>query len=77
VLRRSATSLESDGSRREVVEMEDRRQISSPQVQAAAARIGPPSAMPSQMIIQCEAVSAGHNNGLQIVSRDTSIFDVV
>ena len=34
VLRLAATSLDSDGSRLEVVEMEDRRQTSSPQVPA-------------------------------------------
>jgi len=77
VLRRSATSLESDGSRLEVIEMEERRAASSPQLAAtAAARRRPASAQAllapvqvdaskSQLIVHCDdATSVSHNNGV-------------
>ena len=81
VLRRSATSLESDGSRLEVIEMEDRRAASSSQLAAAAAaaRRAPATsaqallapvqvdASKSQLIVHCDEATSGvsHNNGIQ------------
>ena len=78
VLPRSATSLESDGSRLEVIEMEERRAASSPQLAAAAAagRRGQASAQAllapiqldaskSQLIVHCDdTTSVSHNNGM-------------
>ena len=81
VLRGAATSFDSDGSRLEVIEMEDRRQTSSPQVPA---RRGPPSppvlvTSKSQLIVHCDSASAGHNNGIRstTATRDVTMLEVL
>jgi len=83
VLGRGATSLTSDGSRLEVIEMDDKRPTSSAQVVArtrpASSAAPPIVSSKSQLIVHCDASSAGHSNGLQTAatSRDVMMFDVV
>jgi len=82
VLRRADTAPGSDGlSRLEVIEMEDRRHASSPQVpgRPPCTLQAPPvvASSKSQLIVHSDDVS--HNNGRRTASAscDSIMFDVV
>ena len=85
VLRRADTAPGSDGlSRLEVIEMEDRRHGSAPQVpgRPQCTLQAPPvvASSKSQLIVHCDdAASLSHNNGRRTASAscDSIMFDVV